>query len=511
MKGLAVCLVVLLGVPSVAAAELRYALILGSDEGDVDEERLRFAERDATRVHETLRDVGGFAPERLVLLRAPAAAEARRALIALNDRLRAEVPAGEAAILAVYYSGHADETALHLGGTRLPLDELEGLVRGSAASFRLLVLDACRSGAVTRGKGGRRAEPFATQVGARLPGEGVVFLTATAPSEDAQESDELGGSFFTHHLVSALLGAADRDGDGAVTLAEAYEHAYAGTLRATSRTLAGTQHPSFRYEYRGSGDVVLSRPGAAGARGQLLLPSGRPYLVLRGGSEGAVVAEVTGEAGRRLSLPPGRYFVRGRGPRFLLEGQVVLAAGEERRVDEAALERFEYARLVRKGRLDHTTSISGGPALRSAVIEGASVCFGASAGVGLDLRVASLAARLGGCHGGFENELLDASTDELWLELRAGRAFDVGPVSLGLGVIAGASLLLESFSRVTPEPPSRRSLGATLGAGATVTRTLRGGIFVALETDGLTYFFESGGGAAARFALRASLMVGKQL
>ena len=61
-------------------------------------------------------------------------------------------------------------------------------------------------------------------------------LAATAASEDAQESDELRGSFFTHYLVSGLLGAADEDGDGAVTLAEAYDHAYAATLRATSRT-----------------------------------------------------------------------------------------------------------------------------------------------------------------------------------------------------------------------------------------------------------------------------------
>ena len=95
-----------------------------------------------------------------------------------------------------------------------------------------------------------------------LPGDGLAFLTASSASEDAQESDELRGSFFTHALVSGLLGAADRDGDGAVVLDEAYRYAYEATLRATSRTFAGTQHPTFRYDFRGQGELVLTRPDA---------------------------------------------------------------------------------------------------------------------------------------------------------------------------------------------------------------------------------------------------------
>ena len=66
-------------------------------------------------------------------------------------------------MLFVYYSGHADKNALHLGETRLPLVELEQLVRGSAAHFRVLLLDACGSGALTRTKGGTAAPPFPVQ------------------------------------------------------------------------------------------------------------------------------------------------------------------------------------------------------------------------------------------------------------------------------------------------------------------------------------------------------------
>lgn len=68
--------------------------------------------------------------------------------------------------------------------------------------MRVLVLDACRSGALTRVKRGRIVQPFAITHDAGLRGEGMV-LTASSANEDAQESDELRGSFFAHALVLA--------------------------------------------------------------------------------------------------------------------------------------------------------------------------------------------------------------------------------------------------------------------------------------------------------------------
>src|SRR5437868_14420464 len=124
-----------------------------------------------------------------------------------------------------------------MGGTQLDLSELEQLVRGSAAGFRLLILDACRAGALARVKGGAPIPPFDIQLGERVAGEGAVFLTSSSASEDSQESDEIKGSFFTHALVSGLRGAADANGDGRVTLDETYRYAYDATLRASSRSL----------------------------------------------------------------------------------------------------------------------------------------------------------------------------------------------------------------------------------------------------------------------------------
>ena len=80
-------------------------------------------------------------------MRGGGASDFRDALFVLDARIRRE--AGET-LLFVYYSGHADAGDLHLGATSLPLHELRALLEGSAAGSRVLVLDACRSGALTQ-------------------------------------------------------------------------------------------------------------------------------------------------------------------------------------------------------------------------------------------------------------------------------------------------------------------------------------------------------------------------
>jgi hypothetical protein len=101
--------------------------------------------------------------------------------------------------------------------------------------------------------------PFATV-------EDAMLLAAPAPAlgAAAQESAALGGSFFTHHLDVGLRGAADADGDGQVTLAEAFRYTSARTVAQTAATQGGVQHPT--YDFRMSGRLVVLgltiQPGA---------------------------------------------------------------------------------------------------------------------------------------------------------------------------------------------------------------------------------------------------------
>src|SRR5262249_43932373 len=93
----------------------RYAVIVGHNAGTADEQRRRFAEADAARLSELLGEVGGIPDENQVVLRGKSADQVRRALTATNARIGADQRAGRDALLLVYYSGHGDADALHLG------------------------------------------------------------------------------------------------------------------------------------------------------------------------------------------------------------------------------------------------------------------------------------------------------------------------------------------------------------------------------------------------------------
>ena len=124
------------------------------------------------------------------------------------------------------------------------------------SEVRLGILDACQSGEITRTKGMVIGVPFAEVTEVRQA-EGEAWLTAASADEAAQESDKIRGSFFTHYLLSALRGAADQ-GDGVVTLGEAYAYAYDRTVSRTGATTGGTQHPTYDYRITGRGDLPLT-------------------------------------------------------------------------------------------------------------------------------------------------------------------------------------------------------------------------------------------------------------
>lgn len=476
---------------AVRAEVVRYAMIIGNDAGDSDEQRLRYAEDDAQRMYDVLRELGGFRPENMLMLRSEDAETVRRSLIALNDRIRTHTASGAQSELVVYYSGHSDQEALHLGRSTMELVQLEQLVRGSAAMLRMLILDSCRSGALTRVKGGTIQPGFEVALDQQFPSDGVIFWTATSESENAQESDVLKGSFFTHYLVSGLLGAADRDGNGSVTLGEAYRYAYDNTLRATSRTLSGTQHPTFHYELGGHGDVVLTVLDRHGDRRALIsFPEGKSYLLIQDGADGAVVAEVGAyDRNRRLSVKPGRYFVRGRAPEFLLEGTMVLRAAEQRQVREQDLERIDFTVLARKGgvELHHATGMHAGYAVRTPLWSGGWLCQGPFVGAAIDLGVIDLGPRIGVCRGGLENSAR-AHSDELDVELDGVHVWHAGPVGFGAGLGLGGA-----YHRQDWGDGSARSHDGLVHVGVLMLASveLAGGFYSGIVVDGMAYFYPS--------------------
>lgn len=513
---LAVALTLAGATPEASGRIHRYAILIGNNVGDARDTPLRYAEDDADKLRDVLQELGDFPPENVALLQGRDARTIRRSIIVFNDRIRASMAGPQVqAVLLVYYSGHADANALHVGSDRLDLAELEHLVRGSAATFRLLIVDSCRSGAITRVKGGASIEPFSIKLDARLAGQGVAFLTSSSATEDAQESDEIKGSFFTHYLVSGLVGAADRDRDGRVSLEEAYDHAYHHTLRASSRTFAGIQHPTFSYELRGRGDLILTALRPSRARGFLRFPAGRTYLVMQGGEAGRVLAEIgANDRVRQVSVEPGLYFVLGRGSDFLLEGTVAAQAGRDTLVDDGRLKRFAYGRLVRKGA--GIAGVAHGPELayrvRSPLDDGTSYCHGLMVGYGLDLAQVNVATHLELCRDTSTNDVLEAQTTEGALGVRLSHARDLPWLTVEVGVGAGGALLRQTFATTGVAPP-RSTAAGFLEAGLRVVHDLPRGLHLFAGVGGRTYFLrrwqmETGGEPSALFAVDVAFGLG---
>ncbi len=303
------------------AAPVRHALVVGANDGGGVLEPLRYAERDAETFADVLVELGGFDEEHVSVLYAPTAEGLREALA--HHAALSEV--ADDALFVFYYSGHADGSGLRLADEHYWFDALKHDMRAVGADVRVGLLDACRSGSITRLKGASLSASLFTGQSTALEGE--AWLTASSADELAQESDHLRGGFFTHYVVSGLRGAADT-GDGTVDLDELRRYTEDRVVARTGATAAGAQHPHFDFNLSGSGRVTLSDVRRASAR--LRLPEGLSgHIAVSRLPDGTQLAEVTKQAGTEsaLALPPGRYRVRRRDGDALYDVTLEVAEG----------------------------------------------------------------------------------------------------------------------------------------------------------------------------------------
>jgi uncharacterized caspase-like protein len=262
----------------------RWAVIIGIGSYDAKAvPRLRYAVPDAEAVYRTLINVAGFRPDHVVLLtdtteRKPTLRNLRQLLgtfLARSPR--------KADTVLIFFAGHgapevdprgaerdglakylipADADPDDLYSTALPMDEIRTIFDRIEAERVIMFLDTCYSGAA----GGRT---FATK-GLRAGGVDDVFLdrlarskgraiiTASRPGEVSMELAELGHGIFTHYLVQGLMGAADTNRDGIVSLNELYEYV-AQQVAHKSRAVGGNQHPMMKGELDGVLPLVRLR------------------------------------------------------------------------------------------------------------------------------------------------------------------------------------------------------------------------------------------------------------
>jgi len=320
----------------------RTAVIVGANAAAPGRKPLRYSAQDARAVAAVLIELGGFLREDVHVLIDP---EPSTVLSTLDQALAR--PGADESLLVFYYSGHADAAALYPRGRPLSFADLRTRLGDRRAAIRLGIIDACRGGGFTGAKGMTEVAPFEVTLPMALESEGSILIASSSGLEDAHESELLGGSFFTHHWNAGLRGAGDRNADGQVTLAEAFDYAKTLTIRDSALETPAAQHPSFSLNLRGRQDLALSKLASADAIVAVEQREGPLELIQL--TTGVVVLELPkGPRQMRLAVAPGDYLLRRRHAGEVWTRELVVSAGSVTRIDEAALELHGTGALASK-------------------------------------------------------------------------------------------------------------------------------------------------------------------
>jgi hypothetical protein len=341
-------MIVLAGARSAHAAgpaQRHVAIVVGANEPPPGRSALRFAHDDARTIADALVRVGRFASGDVHVLLDPHPAELVAAIDAVARSVAAE---GGQALFVFYYSGHSDGQMVYPHGEALALSDLRDRIERVGARIRVGILDTCRGGSWTQSKGLSVGPPLDVQDLLNVTTEGTALVSSSSGIENAHEAAAVQGSFFTHYFAAGLLGAADRTGDGNITLQEAFDYAKERTVRDSARLAMSPQHPSFDLVLRGRQDIVLSV--VSSSTSAVEVSATRAPVEIIHLQTGVTIAEAPmGQGPVRIAVPPGRYLVRTVVDGTVYTKEVDIQPGATVSVGDGQLDATGSAQLAMKG------------------------------------------------------------------------------------------------------------------------------------------------------------------
>jgi len=335
------------GMTSGSTAVRRFGVFIGANNGGPELETLRYAVRDAESVSKLFMEMGGIKEQDNIFLVEPSLNEIlsrlrtlRAKMVSLrSDYLRME--------LIFYYSGHSDEEGILLAKDKFTYKDLKDVIRDMPVDMRIIILDSCSSGALTKLKGGAKRPAFL--IDNTIKTEGYAIITSSSSDEASQESDSLKGSYFTYALLSGLRGAANTGGNKRVTLNQAYQYAYQETLAKTEKTIGGAQHPSYDIHMSGSGDIVMTDLRQTTA--SLIIDADITGRLSIRDDSGILIAEVNKPEGSmiELGLEPGSYVINLKKGREIFQGDITINENERPVFSKNMLVMVETEKTVMRG------------------------------------------------------------------------------------------------------------------------------------------------------------------
>lgn len=207
-----------------------------------------------------------------------------------------------------YFSGHGieqegksyllpmDSRINVLGDTAIPIMWIKETLAKSNARAKILILDACHAGALL-GKAGSGQMTKGFNDTLFSPAEGMAILSSCKLSEVSYEWDEKTHGVFSYYLTEGLLGQADLDSDGVVTISEINRYV-SEKVKSWAFRSGVQQNPTLQYYV--SGDLILAKsPGQVSRNEQLVAEAENPKqyvqrITLKPGASSLEIGEVCG-------------------------------------------------------------------------------------------------------------------------------------------------------------------------------------------------------------------------
>jgi len=179
-------LILILGIGNTmwAQAFVRFAVIIGANDGGPGKVKLQYAVSDAQSVAKVLVELGGVKKTDVSFLADPSPAQIVSSLNEMSKKIIAAKPKYSRVEVVFYYSGHSDEKGLLLKGDLLSYAKLKSMIQDMPADVRIAILDSCASGMMTKNKGGVKVAPFLLDTSTQM--KGYAFLSSSAADEASQ-------------------------------------------------------------------------------------------------------------------------------------------------------------------------------------------------------------------------------------------------------------------------------------------------------------------------------------
>lgn len=188
---------------------------------------LNYTDDDAYRMYSFLKSPeGGAVPDEQIRLLIDDSATKKKIVTAIHEVFS---KANEEDIVFFYFSGHGLKEAFlpsDFDGTQNKVfhKEIVALLDQSKAKHKICIVDACHAGGIANLKSGADLTASKLYQAFEQSAGGTVFIVSSKQEESSIEDRGLRQGIFTHFLIKALRGLADKDGNEVVTVKEAFQY-----------------------------------------------------------------------------------------------------------------------------------------------------------------------------------------------------------------------------------------------------------------------------------------------